>query len=140
MATVDEHVRRQLRTLFAFGFFDRDAYVDDTIADRPERPPRRGRGDRGAGHRPARERGGRCYRSTPRKLGKVALIGPEADAIKDGGGSSAIDEFKITTPRRAFEARLGAERVVYDDGSDAASRGGRRQEARTWRWWWSATG
>jgi beta-glucosidase len=29
MARVDEHVRRALRTLFAFGFFDRAAYRDD---------------------------------------------------------------------------------------------------------------
>src|SRR3712207_4667746 len=27
---VDEHVRRILRTLFAYGFFDRDAYPDDS--------------------------------------------------------------------------------------------------------------
>ena len=31
-ATIDEHVRRQLRTLFAYGFFDRDAYADDTAS------------------------------------------------------------------------------------------------------------
>ncbi|MDP9385940.1 MAG: hypothetical protein M3P50_12060 [Actinomycetota bacterium] len=29
-SAVDEHVRRILRTLFAFGFFDRPAYADDT--------------------------------------------------------------------------------------------------------------
>src|ERR1043166_10082050 len=34
-ATVDEHVRRILRTLFAYGAFDRDAYpYDDTLIDK----------------------------------------------------------------------------------------------------------
>ena len=64
-AAVDEHVRRILRTLFAFGFFDRDAYVDDVAQDRPERPPRRGRRHRAAGHRPARERLERSFRWMP---------------------------------------------------------------------------
>src|SRR6185436_13069126 len=33
-ATVDDHVRRIVRTLFQFGFFDRDAYKnDDTQID-----------------------------------------------------------------------------------------------------------
>lgn len=53
-------------------------------------------------------------------LGTLAVIGPEADVIEDGGGSSKIDMFRTTTPLAALRERLGAERVVYDDGSDAA--------------------
>src|SRR3954447_24159228 len=35
-ATIDEHIRRILRTLFAYGFFDRQAYRDDDAQiDRP---------------------------------------------------------------------------------------------------------
>ena len=119
-ATVDEHVRRQLRTLFAFGFFDRDAYVDDTS-----------RIDQEAHHAEAAavEEQGIVLLKNERSLlpldasrtGNVALIGPEADRLKDGGGSSAIDEFQTTTPRQAFEARLGAERVVFHNGSDRAA-------------------
>ena len=56
----------------------------------------------------------------PGGVSKVAVIGPEADSIKDGGGSSAINEFKLTTPRQAIEARLGAGKVAFDNGSDAA--------------------
>ena len=118
-AAVDEHVRRILRTLFAFGFFDRDAYVDDVsqidqnahdaaaadieqqgivMLENDASDPSSGRG----------------------KVSKLAVIGPEADVIKDGGGSSAINEFKLTTPRGAIEARLGAGKVAFDNGSDRA--------------------
>ena len=52
-ATIDEHIRRQLRTLFAFGFFDRDAYADDT-ASIDQAGHHSIAGDaRGEGHRPA---------------------------------------------------------------------------------------
>ena len=54
------------------------------------------------------------------KEGKVAVIGPEADVIRNGGGSSAIDSFSLTTPLQALRAKLGDDRVAYDDGSDAA--------------------
>ena len=37
------------------------------------------------------------------KVGKVAVIGPEADAIKNGGGSSAINSFKKTTVAQRAE-------------------------------------
>jgi len=127
MASVDEHVRRQLRTLFAFGFFDRDAFVDDTTkidqeahhaaaADieqqgivllKNEGPPT------------APNRG--ILPLDAAKVGKVALIGPEADKLKDGGGSSAINEFKLTSPRQAIAAKLGADRVSFADGSDTAA-------------------
>ncbi|MDX6649341.1 MAG: beta-glucosidase [Solirubrobacteraceae bacterium] len=118
-ATVDEHVRRQLRTLFAYGFFDRPAYVDDTS--------KIDQSAHGAEAAAIEEQGVVLLKNErallpldAARVGKVALIGPEADAIKDGGGSSAIDEFKLTTPRQAFAARLGS-RLVYHDGSDRAA-------------------
>ena len=39
--------------------------------------------------------------------------------IRNGGGSSAINSFDKTTPLKALRAKLGDDRVVYDDGSDA---------------------
>ncbi len=117
-ATIDEHVRRQLRTLFAFGFFDRDAYADDAKTI-----------DVDAHHAAAGEieQQGIVLLKNDKALlpldtagaGTVAVIGPEADAIKNGGGSSAIDSFRRTTVLSALTARLG-DRVVSDDGSDAA--------------------
>jgi beta-glucosidase len=116
-AAIDEHVRRILRTLFAFGFFDRAAYPDDTS-----------RIDQAAHDRAAAEieqQGIVLLRNEdgllpldPATLTKLAVIGPEADVIRNGGGSSAIDAFRTTTPLAALRARLGAAKVLYADGSD----------------------
>jgi len=118
-STTDEHVRRILRTMFAYGVFERPAYPDDTASI-----------DEAAHHRAAsaiEAQGIVLLRNSNHLLPlhanairTLAVIGPEADTIKDGGGSSAIDEFRLTTPLAALRARLGASRVVYDDGSDAA--------------------
>jgi beta-glucosidase len=118
-ATVDQAVRRQLRTLFAFGFFDRAAYPDDTSSI-----------DQAAHHAAAgeiEEKGivllrnqGNLLPLDAGRIGKLALIGPEAEVLKDGGGSSAINEFRTTSPRQGIEARLGVQKIVFDDGGDAA--------------------
>jgi beta-glucosidase len=117
MATVDEHVRRQLRTLFRFGFFDREAYVDDTSQIDQDGHHAAAADVEQQGIVLLRNEGGLLPLDAG-GLRRAAVIGPEADKIKDGGGSSAIDEFKTTTPRQAIEARLGAERVAYADGSN----------------------
>lgn len=106
-----------MRTLFAFGFFDRPAYADDSSKI-----------DQAAHHAAAADierRGivllrneGAILPLDAARVGKLALIGPEAEKLRDGGGSSAIDEFRLTTPRQGIEARLGAGRVAFDDGSD----------------------
>jgi beta-glucosidase len=116
---VDEHVRRTLRTLFAFGFFDREAYPNDASKI-----------DQDAHHAEsgALEEQGIVLLENDRgvlpldagRTRKLALIGPEADLNKNGGGSSAIDAYKTTTPKQGIEARLGAGKVAFDDGSDAA--------------------
>ena len=118
-AMVDEHVRRILRTLFAFGFFDRDAYVrDDARIDQD--------GHHEEAARIAAEgtvllkNDDALLPLDEQEVATVAVIGPEADLLKDGGGSSAIEEFRTTTPLAALRERLGADRVLHDDGSDAA--------------------
>ncbi|WP_328996142.1 glycoside hydrolase family 3 C-terminal domain-containing protein [Kribbella sp. NBC_01245] len=116
-AAVDEHVRRILRTLFAFGFFDRPAYADDeTRIDKPGHA-------RTAGE--VAEQAITLLRNDgilpldATKLGRIALIGEEAEQFKTGGGSSQIDPYSFTTPRKGIERRVGADKVTYDDGSDA---------------------
>jgi beta-glucosidase len=116
-SAIDEHVRRILRTLFAFGFFDRAAYKDDPSTI-----------DQAAHDRAAAEieqQGIVLLRNQdgvlpldPATISKLAVIGPEADVIRNGGGSSAIDAFKTTTPLTALRARLGAAKIVYADGSN----------------------
>ncbi|HWT92558.1 MAG TPA: glycoside hydrolase family 3 C-terminal domain-containing protein, partial [Solirubrobacteraceae bacterium] len=124
---VTEHVRRILRTLFAHGFFDRAAFVDDES-----------RIDKAAHHEAAGqlsaegavllENDGGLLPLDQAKLGKVALIGPEADALKNGGGSSQIDAYQQTTPRDALEAKLGG-KLVFDDGRNAARAAGVARDA-----------
>jgi len=118
-STIDAHVRRILRTMFAYGVFDRPAYRDDTSSI----------DERAHNATAARVEGQgivllkNADRLLPLRASAIhtlAVIGPEADVIKDGGGSSAIDEFTTTTPLTALRHRLGASHVVYDDGSDAA--------------------
>jgi beta-glucosidase len=123
MATVNEHVHRILRTMFAFGVFDRPAYVNDTTQI-----------DQDAHHEAAAdiEAAGIVLMQNEDQLlpldedglRTLAVIGPEADVIEDGGGSSKIDMFRTTTPLAALRERLGADRVVYDDGSNAARAAG----------------
>jgi beta-glucosidase len=116
---IDEHVRRILRTLFKFGFFDRDAYADDD-----SRIDKQAHHDEAAALEEAGmvllENDGGILPLDAGRIGKLALIGPEAETLRNGGGSSAIKPYMTTNPRQGIEARLGAEKVVFDDGSDAA--------------------
>jgi beta-glucosidase len=118
-SVVDEHVRRILRTLFAFGFFDRDAYVDDDAQiDKQAHHDVAGRlEERGM---VLLENDGAILPLDAAAIGKLALIGPEATVLKNGGGSSNVAAFLQTTPRQGIEARLGAGKVVYDEGDDLA--------------------
>lgn len=118
-STIHEHARRILRTLFARGFFDRPAYEEHTASI-----------DQAAHHVAAAEvaAAGTVLMKNERdvlplresQLDTLAVIGPEADELRDGGGSSAVDSFTTTTPLEALRNRLGADRVVHDDGSDPA--------------------
>ena len=120
---LDGHVRRILRTMFAFGVFDRAPYADDAsripaaqhhaLAGRLEADGSvllQNRAVAGKRVLPLRERSVRT----------LAVIGPEADVIRTGGGSSNVSPLREVTPLAGLRQRLGADRVVYDDGSDAA--------------------
>ncbi|HEX8123816.1 MAG TPA: glycoside hydrolase family 3 C-terminal domain-containing protein [Solirubrobacteraceae bacterium] len=117
-SVVDDHVRRMLRTLFAFGFFDRDAYQND-----PAKIDKEGHhtvaGELEESGMVLLENDGGILPLDAQGIGKLALIGPEAEALRNGGGSSAIKPFLTTNPRQGIEARLGKDKVVFDDGSDA---------------------
>ncbi len=117
-ATVDEHVRRILRTFFAFGVFDRAAYADD--ASRIDKPAHR---------RVAREVGSRAITLLkndgvlPLRNGvrHIAVIGPYADSVPVGGGSGSVSAERTVTVLDALRRRAGSGvRVTYADGSDRA--------------------
>jgi beta-glucosidase len=118
-ATLDSHVRRILRTLFAFGVFDRPGYVnsdsqinvatDQQTAERIE------------------ERAITLLKNDgvlPLKPGikKIAVIGPYANQFVTGGGSGAVTARRVTTVLQGIIARAGKHvTVTYADGSDQAA-------------------
>ena len=116
MDEVDDHVRNVLRTLFAYGFFDRAAYRnDDSRIDRQAHAQTAERIEESAVT--LLENHG-VLPLDPARVKSVALIGKDADGFKTGGGSGNVTPFSFTTPRQALEQR--GLRVSYDDGSDPA--------------------
>src|SRR4051794_39910582 len=119
--TVDDHVRRILRTMFAYGAFDHAPIpYDDSKIDY-------------VGHKQfageVAQHAATLLRNQNRqlpldgsKLKRVALIGADADTFKNRGGSAGIVPYAVTTPREAITKRLGpGVHVTYDDGSNAAA-------------------
>jgi beta-glucosidase len=118
MARVDEHVRRVLRTLFAFGFFDRAAYRDDDAQIPKAAHLRAVQRIEESAITLLRNRG--ALPLAARRPRSIALIGSDANAFKTGGGSAAVVPFTFITPREAITRRVGpGVKVTYDDGSDA---------------------
>ena len=119
-ADLDAAVRRILRTLFAYGFFDRAAYEnDDSRIDKRTHMAQAGEIEQ-QGIVMLRNEGG----VLPLERGRVrsiALIGEDADEMKRGGGSSNVVPYEFVTPRQGIERRareLGIE-VRYDSGENA---------------------
>ena len=120
-AVVDEHVRRILRTLFAYGFFDREAYpYDDNRIDKPGHA-RAARQIEEAGIVLMKNAG--VLPLSPRRVRSIALIGSDAEKFTGGGGSSQVAPFFFTTPRQGIETRAARSgvQVRYDSGQDPDS-------------------
>ncbi|MFB4314151.1 glycoside hydrolase family 3 C-terminal domain-containing protein [Actinomadura sp. 21ATH] len=116
-AAVDARVRAILRTMFAFGVFDRPPYPNAPAGiDVP------------AHLRTARElaeEGITLLKNDgvlPLRAASIAVIGPAADAYISGGGSSQVQPRSPVTPLRGIRERAAREgvRVHHDDGSDRA--------------------
>jgi beta-glucosidase len=119
-ATLDDHVFRYLRTLFAFGAFDRSAYTDDERAIN-----KRGHAadaqkiDDGA-ITLLQNRGSILPLS--RRVKSIAVIGREANAFLTGGGSSSVTPYSYVTPLRGIMNRSGRRvHVTYNNGSNISS-------------------
>jgi beta-glucosidase len=120
-ATIDAHVRRVLRTMFAFGLFDRLPLVNDdrqidqeahaTVAREVEEAAitllKNAPAQNGAPLLPLDASG----------LRSIALIGADAEHFITGGGSGAVTPFRYVTPRQGIEQRAGAGiEVRFDPG------------------------
>jgi beta-glucosidase len=116
--TIDEHVRRILRTHFAYGFFDRDAHPDDESLIDKAGHARTAQEIAEAGMTLMRNEGGALPLDNTR-LRSIAVIGGDADEFKSGGGSGAVRPFTYKTIREAIAERAGpGVETRYDDGSE----------------------
>ncbi|MET3961750.1 beta-glucosidase [Marmoricola sp. OAE513] len=114
-SVVDGHVRRILRTLFAFGYFDRLPFLnDDTQIDNDA--------DRATAQR-IEERAITLLKNNgilPLKpsVKKIAVIGPYAKTFITGGGSGGVSPTRVVTALEAITARAGSDvTVTYTDGA-----------------------
>ncbi|MBW8482245.1 beta-glucosidase [Actinomadura parmotrematis] len=116
-ADVDARLAERLRTMFAFGAFDR---------------ARRGGAaaiDRAAHARTARElseQGVTLLKNSGGTLplkpgGTVAIIGRAADTFRSGVGSAHVAPVAPVTARQGLTARAGAGRATYTPGTDLAA-------------------
>jgi beta-glucosidase len=128
-STIDLHVRRILRTMFAYGMFDRDAYrYDDNAIDKQEHGRVAREVEEGAITMLKNSAGALPLDAARTK--KIALIGSDAVNYKHGGGSSSVDPFYFVSPRQGIENRVGAgTEVVYDDGSNPSRAAGVARDA-----------
>jgi beta-glucosidase len=120
-AQLDDHIRRYLRTLFAFGVFDRPAFVaDEARIDKPAHAAT-ARGIEDSAITLLQNRRS-ILPLTRTHLKSIAVIGKVADSFLTGGGSSLVTPYSYVTPLQGITARAGSRvRVAYDDGSNPAS-------------------
>lgn len=120
-ATLNDHVLRYLRTLFAFGAFDRPAYTERNGAiNRSAHAADALKVEEGA-ITLLRNRASILPLSA-RHVRSIAVIGPEADRFLTGGGSSSVTPYSYVTPLEGIRHRAGPHvRVSYGDGSNLAS-------------------
>jgi beta-glucosidase len=120
-ATLDAHVHRILRTLFAFGSFDHPTIpYDNSKIDQAAHKRLAGRVAEQAATL-LRNQGG-ILPLDAGHLKRIALIGADAVTFKNRGGSAGITPFSVTTPRDGITSRAGpGVSVEYDPGTDHAA-------------------
>ncbi|MCU1599768.1 MAG: hypothetical protein JWO22_477, partial [Frankiales bacterium] len=118
-ATLDGHVRRILRTLFAYGYFDRHGYAIDESAIDVAAHERTAEGIEERAITLLKNRG-----ILPLKPGikKIAVIGPYANTFVTGGGSGTVTARSVVTALQGITQRAGkGVTVTYSDGSNQAA-------------------
>lgn len=113
-SVVDEAVRRILRTMFRFGVFDRAR--DDPGEIDVEGHSRAARRLAEQGMVLLKNDRGVLPLDASR-LRSVAVIGPESDEYRSGGGSSRVEPSSTVTPLEGIRRRAGDDvEVVHDTG------------------------
>jgi beta-glucosidase len=114
-AQVDEHVRRYLRTLFAFGVFDRPAYADDDARIAKAAHASTAQGIEESAITLLENRCRTLPLGAPHR---IAVIGEPATTFTTGGGSGNVKPFAFHDPLQAIRARAAGATVTYDDASN----------------------
>jgi beta-glucosidase len=118
-STLDGHVRNILRTLFAFGVFDRPGYNNDDS----QIPVKKDE----ATAEQIEERAITLLKNNgilPLKPGihKIAVIGPYANLFVTGGGSGQVTPRSVVTALQGITARAGKHvTVTYTNGSNPSA-------------------
>jgi len=121
-ADVDARVRRILRTMFAFGVFDRVAYVNDD-ARIPVSEHAAVAREVAEGGITLLKNSGAVLPLRPGRIKTLALIGSDADRFKTGGGSSNVTPLMTATPKQGIEPRAARSGIhIRYDGSDDPAR------------------
>jgi len=108
--------------MFAFGVFDRAAYVDDDTQVPVAEHAAVAREVEEGGITLLENRGG-VLPLRPRKVKRLSLIGSDADRFKSGGGSSNVTPLRTATPKQGIEQRAAGTGIdVRYDGSDDPAR------------------
>jgi beta-glucosidase len=117
-ARVVAAVHDLLSALFAWGFFDRAAFVDDDSRIDRTAHAEQSRRLAEAGSVLLRNKGGLLPLNS-KKLKSLAIIGADADTYKNGGGSADVRPYSFVTPRAGIASRAGpGVKVTYDAGDD----------------------
>jgi beta-glucosidase len=118
-ARVDAAAHDLLSALFAWGFFDRAAFVDDDSRVDRTAHAEQARRLAEAGTVLLRNKGGLLPLAPDLK--SLAIIGADADRYKNGGGSADVQPYSFVTPRAGIASRAGPRvKVTYDAGDDLA--------------------
>jgi beta-glucosidase len=120
-AQIDQHVFTMLRTLFAFGVFDRPKYLnDDAQINKPAHAATAQSIEESA--ITLLKNSNHLLPLNASSLKTIAVIGPYADKFMTGGGSGQVTPFAFKTVLTGIRERVGpGVTVTYNDGSDSTA-------------------
>ena len=131
VATIDDKVRRILRTAIEFGWFDRDQTDKSIPLDNPE--SRKVALEAALGSIVLLKNDGNLLPFDKAKVKTIAVIGPEADTpVTGGSGSSQVQPFSAVTFLKGIQNEAGKNfKIVYASGVTSTSLSFDKTEFRT---------
>ena len=118
-ATLDQHVRWIMRTLFAHGIMDRPGYLNDDAQIPVKKDERTATQIEERAITLLKNNGILPLKKT---VHKIAVIGPYANLFVTGGGSGQVTPRAVVTALQGITARAGKKvTITTDNGSDPAA-------------------